>query len=236
MMVGTGIVVAIGLASVAGLRGERAEPAMSEASGRALPGVVDAGRLFEAIRSDDLDEVSALLDAGVDPDAMIANGITPIMAASLRGGADIVARLVEAGASIDAANGFGSTPLQLAAQHGQVDVIGVLLAAGADVDARGDDPWSVTPLMEAARFGQSGVVAALLRGGADPEIRDGFGRPALMYALDAANTREVVVEFLDLGVRIAHPGGDTSLDIVVDRHDIDDLVEILAAADVRVSR
>ena len=58
----------------------------------------------------------------------------------------------------------------------------LLLAHGADPDTRSHDEHAHTPLHLATQHQHLHVVDALLAGGADPDVRDGHGATASMYA------------------------------------------------------
>lgn len=104
--------------------------------------------LAEAVITQDVRMVYALLNAGADPD--IANDIlrtTPLQLAAERQDASIVRLLLGAGAAPVGWNSDGSEPLHLAAFRGLPDNVAALLEGGADPLAL--DDHGLTPLRSA---------------------------------------------------------------------------------------
>ena len=112
--------------------------------------------------------VEALLDAGADPDAALAEGETALMTAARTGALDVVRLLLDRGANVNAAETWrGQTALMWAAAEGHAHLIPTMLSHGADVAARSTKGW--TPLLFAVREGRIGVVQTLLEAGAGVE-------------------------------------------------------------------
>lgn len=96
----------------------------------------DAEMLVQAAESGDKTGVEALLAAGVDANAPLKNGQTPLMAASSKGHADIIKTLLAAGADVNARRDDGFTPLCAATFFGNTDVVRLLVDEGADVKVK----------------------------------------------------------------------------------------------------
>ena len=166
---------------------------------------------------DDLTKTRALLEAGADPNAADASGITPLsLAAGRDGDAAVVAVLLDHGADaqrVGARMGGGdagaarallahgadpkpTAALHLAAARGNVETLQLLLDHGAQIDAQAD--LGMTALMWAAQMGRPAAVTLLLARGANPNIVETFnGSTALMQA--AASERadpDIVVALL----------------------------------------
>lgn len=142
--------------------------------------------LMDAIRSGDAEAVDRLARAET-VNAAGPGGVTPLMAAALRGDRAIVARLLAAGAALEATDERAYTALFYACydaeeDRGHPEVVELLLDAGADKEAK--IGFGVRPLMYAAGNGEAGVVEVLLRAGADPLARNEVGRTALMMVKD----------------------------------------------------
>ena len=95
-----------------------------------------------------LDVITALLDAGMDPSARDEDGKTPLHdAAESNQNPDVIAALLDAGVDPSARDKEGKTPLHDAAESNQnPDVIAALLDAGVDPSARDEDgrtPWDL---------------------------------------------------------------------------------------------
>lgn len=109
-----------------------------------------------------------------DVNAVIANGITPLMKASRKGYGDVVRMLIDAGVQLDATNSDHNNALWLACVGSHLDVVDILINAGIDINNQNDN--GATPLMYAASSGKAAIVERLLAHGADvtPETLDGF--------------------------------------------------------------
>ena len=108
--------------------------------------------LREAARWGLVEEVTRLLDAGVDTDAPDDRLVTPLMLASSGGQRRVVALLLECGANVNARSAEGRTPL--------MSLTGGLLREAT----------------------VASIARLLLKAGADPSIRTSGGKTALGYA------------------------------------------------------
>lgn len=86
--------------------------------------------LMEAIRDDDEDEVTTLLDKGLDPD-FTDSGETPLELAVRRGNENIVRALVDGGADVNRVNSFDEAPLDIAKDAGDDLITQILEDEGA---------------------------------------------------------------------------------------------------------
>ncbi len=120
----------------------------------------------------DLAALDRALAEGADPNAMDADGYTPLIFAVCNNNTDCVAKLIEAGAHPDCYTDKGRTPLNSAASSGYTETIRVLLAGGAQVDFVPPYGYaSLTPLHYAIDFGHARAIRALLAAGADANRR-----------------------------------------------------------------
>jgi ankyrin repeat protein len=136
---------------------------------------------------------SLLLDAGVDLEASIHGGNTPLMAACQRGAAAAVRELLRRGADASAVQRsfnqnclhlWAGRPLERADAADAGEVASALVAAGADVNLR-DRYLLATPLHMAAERGDAVLAPALLANGANPLLLDAEGRTPLQVAQTA---------------------------------------------------
>lgn len=111
------------------------------------------------VRMDSAAEVTRLLlAAGIDVDARLADGITPLMQAAGFGTSDTVTALIEVGAGLDFQDGHGKTALMNAARYGDPESILALLDAGAKTGLRDSDGLNALDLaaqnykLDGARF------------------------------------------------------------------------------------
>jgi ankyrin repeat protein len=107
--------------------------------------------------------LSALLEAGADPDAVVrsrrAPGWTALFAATVAGRTEVVRLLVAAGAVVEVVDDHGRTPLFYASLHGQLAAAQLLLRRGAD--PRHADEAGRTPRSVAMALGQKALLHAL---------------------------------------------------------------------------
>ena len=113
------------------LLGHKADPATTDGTGK--PAILyAAARGFASI-------VNRLLNAGIDVNAIYANGLTVLSWAAghsddvpTADGAALVAQLLDRGAKPNLADDRGQTPLMIATAMDHADVVDILLAHGAD--------------------------------------------------------------------------------------------------------
>ncbi len=150
----------------------RGLPLVRRVGGPAMPA------LFRAAREGDSAEVARLLDAGADPNQIVAGSRSALIHAALHGRLEVVRLLLDRGADPnlydDARRSKGSstwprTPLGAAARFGDPVIVATLLEAGADVNglARGDG----TALMEAAGQGHIESMRLLIHSRAEVNRR-----------------------------------------------------------------
>ncbi len=122
--------------------------------------------LHQAAYSGTLEEVTAVLDRGVDPNEQNSVGHTPLHLAAARGRVKVVALLLQRGAYINAQNSNALTPLHLAIKYGQRTTIDLLLRGGANPELRGRAfgvfAEQVMPLHQAASQDNAEVVSKLI--------------------------------------------------------------------------
>lgn len=150
-------------------------------------------RLVTAAGEQRADRVRQLLDAGVDPDAARADGVTALLWAAHWDDLSTAGLLLAAGADPDAADDQGVTPLARAAENASAAMVSKLLAAGADANRAQAN--GMTPLITAAGTGSAAVVAKMLAAGAGVNARTvETGQTALMWA--TANAHHGVMRML----------------------------------------
>ena len=125
-------------------------------------------------------------------DAALADGMTPIAYAAVRGHLSVMRVLLEHHANVNFADSrrqFAAASRRDARPH---DRGALLLEYGANVNAASKHGW--TPLMAAAWVGDASVVAELLKHGANATLVNSERRSALM--LEESERRRAVVKLL----------------------------------------
>jgi beta-lactamase regulating signal transducer with metallopeptidase domain len=168
------------------------------------------GGLYEAALHGDLDEISALLQAGANVNAVIAGDGTPLIGAVRSGRPEAVVFLLDRGARPDVTVLGDGTALIAAAQNGNVELVRLLVDRGATVDlaVQGD----ASPLIAAAADNRLDVVSLLLDRGADIELVVPGDENALIRASEGghlATVRALVQRGANVNARVwAAQGGD----------------------------
>src|SRR5256885_3921208 len=140
--------------------------------------------LFAAIQRGASGEVGRLLNSGVSPNVVDAEGTPAVMAATLFANAEIVELLLKRGADPDKADASGSTALMWAVPD--VEKVRLLVARGANVNAKSSTER--TPLLVAASLPRTvDVLRILLDRGAALRAQDAAGATALALAVRSAD-------------------------------------------------
>ncbi len=150
-----------------------AQPAAvdSEVPNRTPEASTGADALGDAVRRNDLQEASELLQRGVDPNERTSLGYPPLTLAAGRGNYQMVDLLLSAGADVHMLDSrMGSTALHRAAQSGVVPVAKLLVRHGAFIDMRSPTNGN-TPLIDASWHRKPRMVEYLLEAGANWKIK-----------------------------------------------------------------
>ena len=176
--------------------------------------------LHVAAENGDAEDVTALVNAGVAPDAQDKYGRTPLHVAAQEGHAEAVTALLDAGADPNAQDKGGRTPLHIPALIGDGEAVTALVKAGANPNAqnengstplhfaakavaeRAEDVTWYQKLMELFRrrapmvMGRAEAVTALLDAGADPNAQDRGGRTPL-HEVARSHDAEVITALVN---------------------------------------
>lgn len=90
-------------------------------------------KFYTAAKEGRLQQVRAMLSAGINVNAKNTTGRTALMGAAYYGNRSIVRELVVEGVDVNLADEQGKTALMLAVANNRLQVVEVLLNAGADV-------------------------------------------------------------------------------------------------------
>ncbi len=152
--------------------------------------------LFAAIHRGAVDDVAHLLESGVNPNIVGADGTAALMAATLFANARMVELLLQHSADPNRAGVSGTTALMWAIPD--LEKVRLLLARGANVNARSET--GRTALLVAASYpGTVEVLRLLLDRGGDIHAQDQGGATALALAVRSADV-EVVRYLVERGL------------------------------------
>jgi ankyrin repeat protein len=154
--------------------------------------------LYNAIRTNDLAGLKAMVHTAADTNTKDDSGKTPLMYAAAVGSVDAVKFLIDKGADVNAQNESGLTALMLAATD--LPKVRLLVDRGANVNAT--TKLGRTALFLAAMSDQSAaIVRLLLAKGADVKATDMF-KNTMLNAAAAGNDTETIRLVIDAGVDV----------------------------------
>lgn len=133
--------------------------------------------------------IQALLDDGIQVDAVGTDGQTALHEASEVGNCDAAKYLIGRGADVNSRDIFGHPPLIIAAKRGQIGAASLLLNAGAEINAV--SKHGQTPLHYASFKRHTNMVKLLLQHGANVHNQDNDGYTALMSAASYDETCDI---------------------------------------------
>ncbi len=193
--------------------------------------------LHWAVRSEDFEIVSLLLQAKADVNAVDPHGITALALACANANAEIVRKLITGGANPNLADAMGVTPLMAAVRRPQPEIVRILLDAGAQVDARDNRPQQ-TALMIAVRENNTAAVRLLLDHGADVNAATRVGKTPARRPPGAGGGSHglgiVRSGWPERGYQEATPGGMTPL-LYAAREGRTEIAQMLIAAGAKVN-
>lgn len=151
------------------------------------------GTIHDAVQTNDIEKVKALLSNGADPNAKNKTGETPLHVAATGNARDVAELLLSKGADVNAKGDLGAAPLHYAAMSNSKAVAALLLAQGADVNRKSED--GMTPLHLAAGCNAKDVAELLLTKGADVNAKASTGSTPLHLAAmyNAWNVAELLL-------------------------------------------
>ncbi len=152
-----------------------------------------------AAKDADWERLRALVEDGVNPDAIYGDGSTALHWASYHDNAAAAGLLIESDADVNATTDLGVTPLWLAAENGSLEMTDLLLEAGADPNIALFSGETI--VMTAAQSGNGDVVRALLAAGADPDAAVTREQTALMWAANSGHA-EAVAALIEFGADV----------------------------------
>lgn len=189
---------------------------------------------FVAIKRNDANAVTALLNRGFDANTLDKDGNSALFLAVREPSIEVATVLIQwPQTEVESRTAKDESPLMIASLKGLTDVCTALIARGADVNKTGwtplhyaatmghvpvialllenyayidaESPNGSTPLMMAAHYGSVESVQQLLSAGADPLLKNEKGLTAIDFAYAAK--REDVAKLIAASVRARSPKG-----------------------------
>jgi uncharacterized protein len=199
--------------------------------------VVHAGSyddFFVAIKRNDANAVTTLLNRGFDANTLDKDGNSALFLAVREPSIEVATVLIQwPQTEVESRTAKDESPLMIASLKGLTEVCTALIARGADVNKTGwtplhyaatmghvpvialllenyayidaESPNGSTPLMMAAHYGSVESVQQLLSAGADPLLKNEKGLTAIDFAYAAK--REDVAKLIAASVRARSPKG-----------------------------
>jgi ankyrin repeat protein len=130
--------------------------------------------------------IAALLDRGVDPNAIAYLSWHPLALAAMRDRREAIRLLLQRGVDINSANPQGETALMYAIDWSP-RTVPFLLDQGASINVRNE--WGRTALHYAIERGRADIVSLLIQRGADLNICDQGGMTPLSCARNTQHTK-----------------------------------------------
>lgn len=189
--------------------------------------------LHLAVKNEDVEMVSTLLDRDVKVEMTNINDETPLHLAAQNVSGEIARLLLNAGTSPWRVRRDGTNYLHSAIQYGNVGMVSILLEKGVYVNVSDDN--GEAPLHIAARYGSNKIVQLLLNAGASASFKRNDGKTPLHLAVDNEN-EEVVSVLLNRGANIesSDENGDTPLHAAA-RSESDKIIRLLLNAGAKSS-
>lgn len=163
--------------------------------------------LFEAVRNNNLKEMTALLDEGANPNAYDDDSDNVLINAAIYASADCMKLLLQRKADPNLKNKYGQTPLMLCTH--ELSRMKLLLHYGADVNAKSNSE-NTALFIACSEYGLYKNIKWLIDNGADALFKRWGGVTTLMQAVVFADTMTIRL-LLSKGVDVnAKPWGASS--------------------------
>lgn len=190
--------------------------------------------VVRAAMNDDIKELSELLDAGADVNAVDSIfQMTALGVAAGHGNLEMVELLLWYGADANAKCNSGRTALMHLSMRSTPEVVHALITAGAKIDLQ--EAFGETALINIASDDNTEVLQALLDANAAVETKDKMGRTALMVAAEhgiVGNVEALIAAGANVHTR--DDDGATALSYArfKGRHDVEKLLRAHGAVEL----
>ncbi|NDE30250.1 MAG: hypothetical protein EB076_09325 [Flavobacteriia bacterium] len=152
--------------------------------------------LMYAVRKDNIEVVKYLIKKGAKVNAIENEGWTALMFAAKKGYINSAKILLENGADPKIIDPDGWSAYGLAATSGYSKMINLLIQKGG-IDPNTRNNTGATVLMLACKNGDEKTIETLLKNKASSDLKDRYGKTALMYAVINGNIKAAQLLQLD---------------------------------------
>ena len=153
---------------------------------------IKQGDLLEAVKKNNIHEVSRLLNNGSDVNEVDNKGRSALMCAIAICNERIIDMLIDKNARINAKDNKGRSVLMYALAMGDEKIVNALIDKNAEVNAK--DIKGRTVLMYAIKGGKASIINRLIQKGADKNEKDEDNKNVLMYALEKGSNMSFIID------------------------------------------
>jgi len=182
-------------------------------------------QLFNAITSQNISMVQALVSGGIDPNMDVAlYNTTPLMHAVETSTVEMVENLIKYGSNVDVADSSGTTPLIYSIKTNKQDIASVLIKKSRNINMK--DQHGRSAIHYAAKKGNENIFKQVVAAGGDLKLVDKSGENALFHALAGRNKRIInsLIESKQIDLAQINNKGETAVKVAM-KQGMDDVAE-----------
>lgn len=187
-------------------------------------------RLVDAVNSNNINIVEAILSTGENPNQAGKFETSPLHRAAVNGNIEIAKLLIENGADVNIQDYGGASPLHVAARVGEIEFAKILIQNNADIN--GYDAQGFTPLHRAVVNKQVPISIFFIKAGADVNTANNDGNTPIIDAVRNSQPsilRELIIAGADKSAR--NNNGQDAIDFAIKEGNPE--IDFLLSADVK---
>jgi ankyrin repeat protein len=171
-------------------------------------------RLVDAVNSNNINIVEAILSTGENPNQAGKFETSPLHRAAVNGNLDIAKLLIENGADVNIRDYGGASPLHVAARVGEIEFAKILIQNNADLNSY--DAQGFTPLHRAVVNKQTPISIFFIKAGAEVNTVNNDGNSPIIDAVRNSQPsilKELLIAGADKSVR--NSNGQDAIDFAI---------------------